>query len=1763
MGRLFLTEGVRMMRRLEPPRWFAATGSLVLLIGYAATVLPAAAPGTTGAITLRVQSARTVGPPPQVQQGDAITAYRWLITADDVGDPHDALRNCLPARAGVASAADFAEHCKWPSIRSTPGAVPVVAQGDESDLDTGTSLGELPAGRYLISVTADGYKIDGEHFTVTPGQTTGLTVGMHPYPLPLGTIRIRVFNDNVPVDGTYEVGTERGLGGFTAHLADVMGEVSTDYYGNPLCTEYKRGAPDASHPAGQVVFADGKPVISAESTGCKSDANGDIVIPNLGPNRYGATVIPPAGSGWVQTTTLEGGHDWDIWVQEGETGYDTEMTVGGERVPFVDFGFVAPKGLPASAATGRITGTGVVGLSYVGGQGGLTVPETGVAGASIAGPINRPWVALSDLGSNDQMVYLARGGADGKIDIGNVPDGDYQLTVWDNDQELILWSFNVTVAGGHTVDVGTKMLVGWFTKIEGSVFVDGNANGRRDPGETGVPHFPVVLKERDNSLMDQFTNTVATDDAGHYSIKEAYPLSKWLVLEAFNTRYKTTGITYQADNQPSPTTLLGAAVDLNVLPVIGLGGRVDWGVQTYPGAENGGIAGTVTYDTTRNELDPRFAVTEPYQPGIPDVQVHLHAVARDENGDPLHNPDGSIKRGPELNDAYTSETWAAGKGCTARMFDGRPLTDQLALPDFGPAANQLCVESPMMGFQAAPSDTTPGAFGQTVNGNYAFADSKLNLYPPGDPQNPAPNHDMALYAPLPDGDTQPLPPDDYLVSVESPSDPVGGKPTYQVTREEDVNIFNGDGYLPQENFPPSPEQAGDPPSPAQPQPDPGEPPSQGNGINPECAGALHQVHVTEQAFVDGGGSPFEGQQKPLCDTKLVQVRGGQTVAPNFSMFTAVPLPTHFWGLVINDLGLSHDKRSTAYGEAEGIPNVPVGLYDWAGRLRDTVDTDFNGFYEAIEPSTSTYNCPLPAGPCPNMYRFVGNDPGQPGHLNRNYNPRFRTIATNFQAWPGLYTVTDTAPTMVGAVALAPGSTQVGPVDCDPAGNTPQLFAVSKPFLRTTDTNRQITITGTGFGTRGPNSSVALSGLLLGPSVTINSWSDRQITVTVGRPLLPGAASLTVTANNGQQTPNGLTMQMLGTTTGAGLGTVLNPRLMQVHPPGSAVNPGETTYPTVQAALEAAASAGGTAVVAVWPNAPGQDNPFGAYFENPVIHSSVRLQGVGPGGQYPDGSHVPGSVLDGRAFGIDNDSGTAWLDLVASIPHAAPAAVPDGAVVTVLGRANQFTALNGPTVDGFRITGGNQSDFPNNINVVDGGISTPVGAPGAVVTQGGGVYLHAEARFARITDNLIVGNSGAYGGAVRVGTPYANAHNENVTIARNQIRDNGGTNLAGGIGIFTGSNGYSVDHNAICGNFSAEYGGGVSHFGLSPNGSIAANRIWLNQSYDEAGGVMVAGELPADLTRPSAGSGTVSIDANVIEANLANDDGGGLRFLQAGNVPISVTNNMIVDNVSTHEGGGMALDDAVDVRVVNNTVMGNITTATATTSNGRPAPAGLSTAANSDQLQATLPAGAATYSNPKLFNNVFWNNRAGSWNGLYVSGIGAPGSPAGDPLTFWDMGATDARVGPLSPTTSVLQTTTGSTLSPTNVVGQDPQVRTAFTATVTIETSRTFPAFRQAVIVVQPAPLNQMGDYHLSGSGSPASNRGAGQRSFGGVVVLAPRTDFDGQSRSLITPDIGADEITTTAAGPPARRIPPRPPGAPAAPPPVPGRAPRGGGPHGF
>jgi len=1770
-----------------------------------------AAPLAGGSISLTVQSLKDMAalagsPRPAVKAGAPISEnYQWMVNLDETGDPGTAanrgIENCLPSTApgGAVAGTDLVTTCKWPSIRATNGWAPIVAQGTQADLD-GTKSLALDGGKYLISVTADGYRIAGAHFTVNGGAVQPVTVKMLPTPVPLATIKIQVFNDLAPVDATYEADAEPGLPGFVGSLSDVTGRVSTDYFGNPLCTPYLHNQD------GTMTYDTSptpRPVIDTKlQTGrCYSDAHGVITIPNLGEDRYAALVSPPVGQQnlWAETTTLEGGHDTDIWVQAGDSGLDNEVMKGAEPVPATRFGFVkVGDSLPTTGVSGHIKGHVSAQLPYIAGSGGQPGPAEGIAsGAKLGAPIANPWVALSDLNNGDQQVYVGRGGADGTFDIANVPDGSYQLTAWDFDQDYILNSVNVTVDNGQTVDIGLVPLTAWFTHVHGTVFTDTNGNGKQDPGEPGIPNFKLTVRERDNSVMDQGVNTVSTDDQGNYDIRETYPLGKFLVLEAFDTRYQTTGITYRGENDPAPTTILGGLVDFNFLPIIGIGGSVNWGVQPYAKGDNGGIAGTVTYDTTRNELDPKDAVTESYQPGIPGLKMHLSAPVKcgtdpaitscSTDGYELAN-DGSYVKGPELAPSYTTEGWNAPKGCTARLWNGTPLstTDQQALPEQGTAANKTCLEAPMAGVaMGAGNSSDPNSAFTSVNGNYGFSG---------------------------------MPAGDYIVSVEIPKNPKGpqASPLYKVTSEEDVNVFTGDDYVAQEDYAAATHGGGHVADPPNKSPLPSQPPSQQAGIISSCVGATHPVHVDPSVnpdFVNVGGSPFEGQDRPSCQDKLVTVRVGQTAAPNFNLFTPVPVPTHFWGLTLNDLGLSLDRTSANYGEAQGIPYVPVGLYDAFGNLVDTTHTDYNGLYEALEPSTGTYNCPLPAGPCPGMYRFVGNDPGGPGALNPDYNPRFRTIAANFQAWPGLYTVTDEAPTQVASTVLLPDTTPAGITACDLPTSYPQLFAVDKPVInnKTMASNllRTVTLNGLHFGT--PKGTLTVGGV---PTTTL-TWSDT--TITFYAPGTPGALALSVRTAAGASTVNGLNLQVV-TGVNATVGTVpANPQLYEVGP--------GRTYATIQAGVNAAQNGQGSkkfALVVAYPSSATSLTPRGEYLENVIVNSRIHVQGVGTGG-FQGSTWVPGSIIDGSAFSPDNAIGTSWLNTLAGLSHQGDPAVPDAAVMTFLAPTQDPgpTGTSGTswraTLDGFQLTGGIQSDTVIAPNVITGANTTPYGAAGALITQGGGVYVHAGVNGLQLTDNLITGNGGSYGGGIRVGTPYVPGnHNYGVVIARNQVRDNGGTNLAGGIGLFQGSNGYSVTDNTVCGNHSSEYGGGISAFGYmgqttslsggsstigfsnnASGGEIRRNRIWFNQSYDEGGGVMVAGELPATPSGLSAGTGPLTIDANVVEANLANDDGGGIRLLQVsgshvtprGLGRISITNDTVVDNISAHEGGGISLDDALFTDVTNTTVAKNLTTATAVTSDGSPAAAGLTTGAVSDPLQTWVNAafsgttrvgtqsngvtwtnndklissrGASDgspssswlgFGNPTLLNDVFYDNRAGTWSYGVVTGI-TDANPDGtcDPVKLcpdtWDLQVVDQAARATAPakltvtgtvlggTGHLLSVNTGGSVQATS----DP-FATSYGVGVYILTNRANPQFRMASIVTANLDLTTLGNYHLSGTTSPATGAAVastqvrwgdeptgvflgGSRTVG-YPVSAPTTDIDGQARpSSGRYDAGSDQL---------------------------------------
>jgi hypothetical protein len=541
------------------------------------------------------------------------------------------------------------------------------------------------------------------------------------------------------------------------------------------------------------------------------------------------------------------------------------------------------------------------------------------------------------------------------------------------------------------------------------------------------------------------------------------------------------------------------------------------------GPPNGGIVGSVFYETTRNEFDSQYEAVEPWSTGIPGLTMNLYATvpcgtnpgaACDPTGffeiDESVENYGALKKGALLDQTET-EVWEQPVDCTARDANGVPLPFPDVQNVLAPySGGYRCLEGPLMGTQFQSGFAS-------LDGNWGFTG---------------------------------LPAGDYLVEVVIPKDNFG-RDKYQVVREETVNVFGGDQYVPA--VPP-----------------------------PACAGAMHTVDVAgvdpdgpdaydNPSFAAEGGSPFEGTEMPLCDVKLVNLGNGKSIAPTFNLFTEVPIPGKWKGYIIDDLALSVDRTSLTFGEKAGLANAPIGIYDFNNRLVTTITSDYNGTYEVLLPSTHTVNCPSPSGMCASMYYMLGNDPGQPGQLNTNYNPQYRTIGATFEIWPGQMLPSDLAPTQMVVGVLAPGSTHAQPADCSLPETVPQLFAVSQPYLYS-DAPGAFTIQGKGFGPA--PGQVTLGGIPL----DITSWSTTEISLSVPIGFLPaGMYQLDVTNATGDSTINGLTFHYLG--------GGYNPNVYEVGPGKS--------YSTIQTGIDAASSFNGNrgAMVVVYPGTPVQWNPL--------------------------------------------------------------------------------------------------------------------------------------------------------------------------------------------------------------------------------------------------------------------------------------------------------------------------------------------------------------------------------------------------------------------------------------------------------------------------------------------------------------------------------------------------------------------------------------------
>jgi hypothetical protein len=137
------------------------------------------------------------------------------------------------------------------------------------------------------------------------------------------------------------------------------------------------------------------------------------------------------------------------------------------------------------------------------------------------------------------------------------------------------------------------------------------------------------------------------------------PLAAWMVMEAHNDSFFTTGITYQADDQKTPTTVKGAGVDVSTLNMIGLSGSMDWGVHAYN-------------STGSNGIDPRNGASSAHSAMPPPPTSSTRATPRRRTGSPA-----SLTSRSDVD-----EIWVRVKAGHA----AKPTARQLAMSD--PEINQ-------------------------------------------------------------------------------------------------------------------------------------------------------------------------------------------------------------------------------------------------------------------------------------------------------------------------------------------------------------------------------------------------------------------------------------------------------------------------------------------------------------------------------------------------------------------------------------------------------------------------------------------------------------------------------------------------------------------------------------------------------------------------------------------------------------------------------------------------------------------------------------------------------------------------------------------------------------------------------------------------------------------------------------------------------------------------------------------------------------------
>jgi len=1571
-------------------------------------------------------------------------AYRWLVQLDTTFDHQpDALampHKTLPSDNG------YAPHPgESLSVSFHASYAPVVAAGDSTDSEV-TVLGLDPTKRYFVSVMpyiASNYNMSGAP-VVFAGGAASATVALSPLPIPTAQISVLVFEDRHPINNEPEVPEERGLPGFTLQVYDTAGQLgiaggllSNDAFGHKLGTTYN---PDGS------VLQEGNGVIL-------TDANGEAHIKYLPPGKWAVQAVPPnmpAGQEWHQTSTLEGKKDIEAFVKAKEPPIFVEFGPPGYHV-FI--GFVQQfNNIPATAAANRVTLTGRITNNHT------TRPPQYSFYSGV--PIKRAWVGLNDLagGPAGEGIYTAPcDPVTGQFSIPNVPRGShYQIVTWDEnlDNVFAFYDASVPATASGAYDLGDIPVFSWFSRLVVDFFYDTNGNGIRDAGEPGIKDQNLNIRWRDGSIYD----AAVTDDSGRVEFPEVFPFFNWMVTEFDFSRWGTTGLTVHVDNggpiNPNDPASMGGALNPQLQPAVTppltdnkarfealssidgslvatqafqvfLGQTVHmeyakhiWGDNTanggvMQGMPNGGIAGGVWYDTTRAEDNPRSATQETWQPGIPRVPTFLY------NEDPRATSDPAAPFNGAPNPAYHGKIAPQGPGGTSLGLadvDNWPFGWSDGSAPMGPEdvkrnGDLTCNTSHAAscafslgdaiqnGGTTSWDDAQPtGCVGPVfyVNGihdaahatdcydglrnfNQARDGSSDGFYGFGGVNGPGNN----------------LPAGNYIVEAVAPKG-------YKHTSEESKNINFGQSYSP------SP-----------------------NNLLAECVGDLHLVPDTLELFPGVAVLPGYSGMRPFCDRKLVTVTDGFNTAADFFLYTVTPVAANLVGVTTDDLTNEFDPNAPNFGEKYAPPNMPVSIQDWTGRELYRTYTDQYGAYNALVPTSYSANIPVPSGYAPVMHVVCMNHPGpipDPAHpgqtmIDPHYLRQYSQFCYVWSFMPGKTSYLDTPVVPVAAFTGAQQTT----LDCELPNGTPKVHSAAGagnangPYVSASGQlltlvsegtavpvmNPQYDTTNPPFAPRninrdygfGPCPQITNGACTNGAGVTIAGLPQRIVSWS------PDLITLNVT---NVAPPTGLIGQLVVKRGDNGKSTISAVTVTVGGPAPKVVSPGGT----IQAVIDDPLTAAGDLIMV----------PCGRYPELLIMTKPVRLQGQGSSCVTIDATRNPNDNVHNwnvRMQAFMGDPANARYVVPgqptgAGVPEPTLFATEQGPGLIVLGPSGSLDATPvGRNV--YRLLNG----YPN--ARVDG--FTFTGADNA-----GAIFINGYAHGLQISNNHVVGNAGNFGGGIRSGYPnqvatvvaadaYVDSSNDNMLIAYNQITENAGlAGAGGGISLCTGSTSYQITKNWICGNYSNGSGGGIGHLGVSNNGLIDHNTIIFNQTFDQSttpggGGIFVGGEAAianAGGATVSPGSGNVTINANLIQGNLAGaGDGGGIRgqFVNGNDVAsagansttgwyrLGIYNNVIANNGAGLAGGGVSLQDVVFADILGNTIVDNDSLGTA----GSAFPAG------SPNQSAPSPGGVVSYKHSATLTAVFASKSAtvrGRWGIFSNPGPGPATLPIGSQPTWF-------------------------------------------------------------------------------------------------------------------------------------------------------------------